>query len=206
MVDVAAAAKISRNTLYRRFGTKDALLVALNGYLTSQFADGLQHAVEREPAPEDRARVVATATIELVRKYHVGALIELEPEWVRRTAKMQFQEWVSALTALLAWPDQSPAGARGAALRRAAEVLYRYALSLELIEPASWAHEVEIVSEIVQRFLADLPPADAGDPTDGVDVRSNPAATGAARVAGIADSFEPVMPAGPQLERHVGLP
>src|SRR5579875_599026 len=66
MADVAAAAGVSRQTLYNEFGSKDALAAALTGRETERFLDGIDATVDAgEPAtPAESVRAAVQFTLE----------------------------------------------------------------------------------------------------------------------------------------------
>ncbi|MEV8016301.1 TetR/AcrR family transcriptional regulator [Streptomyces sp. NPDC086554] len=63
MVDVAAVAGVSRQTLYNEFGSKDGLARALLRRETDQYLHGVERALAAEGGPVDRLAAVTSWTI-----------------------------------------------------------------------------------------------------------------------------------------------
>jgi AcrR family transcriptional regulator len=61
MVDVCREAAVSRSTLYRAFATREELVDAMGPRIIELYRATVQHAVEKDPAPERRFRVVVHA-------------------------------------------------------------------------------------------------------------------------------------------------
>jgi AcrR family transcriptional regulator len=153
MVDIATEAGISRHTLYRRFKSKDELLVELGDYLVRRFYDELLEAVESTPDPAKRVGVIASTIVRGTRDENLGRLIELEPAFYRASIKQYFPDWVRVLTQMLTWPDPPPNGSNGNRLVRCAEALMRHGISLELLEPEDWPREIETMTRVGEGLL-----------------------------------------------------
>ncbi len=78
LTDIAALASVSRPTLYKHFGSKDELLVALSAYEQAQFALGLRAATS---GTSGSARLDAALrhVVDFQRDYPFQQLVEIEP-------------------------------------------------------------------------------------------------------------------------------
>jgi AcrR family transcriptional regulator len=61
MVDVSREANVSRSTLYRTFAAREDLIKAMGPRIIELYGATVQRAVEKDPAPERRFRVVVRA-------------------------------------------------------------------------------------------------------------------------------------------------
>jgi len=165
MVEVAAAAGVSRQTLYNEFGSKDGLGAALVARETDAFLDRAAHAAARAAREgADPVAGCAAAASWMVRTAHREPLV--------RAALTGC--WESRLPLPGVPPDRlaarlrdrtvaTLAGAPGApdpALRRACEVGLRLALSYvvapcdgppEATEDAAGAHVVQVLRALLDR-------------------------------------------------------
>src|SRR5882724_12024314 len=67
MLDVAAAAGVSRQTLYNEFGSKDALAQALALREVERFIEGTERALD-EAHPDDPIQAVAAAALSTLQR------------------------------------------------------------------------------------------------------------------------------------------
>lgn len=132
---VAAAAGVSRPTLYRWFPTKDDLLAAISGYEEEQFDLGLQHviATRRSPARKlDAAlRYLVTYLDGLMGPDPIGADPHFALGSLARSLPMQVESLVRLLDDAL---QQVPAVRNGELSRaQVAELFLRVAYSHYLV-------------------------------------------------------------------------
>ena len=84
--DVAAAAKVSRPTLYRYFGSKDGLLEAFGLYEQDNFDSGIAAAMAGLSGP-DRLDAALQSIVGFQSTYSLGSLADIEPEHVLHQMK-----------------------------------------------------------------------------------------------------------------------
>ena len=84
--DVAAAAKVSRPTLYRYFGSKDGLLEAFGLYEQDNFDSGIAAAMAGLSGP-DRLDAALRFIVDFQSTYSLGSLADIEPEHVLHQMK-----------------------------------------------------------------------------------------------------------------------
>ena len=153
--DVAAAAGVSRPTLYRWFPTKDHLLAALTEYERERFYEGLQAEISSHRTP---ARQLDAALRFLV-TYLDGSLgpdpVGVDPAFALRSLHESLPEQVATLVHLLGPSlDRVPTVSAGALSRpQTAELFLRLAYSHYLVP-----HPVPGELLAMMRTLAGLPP------------------------------------------------
>lgn len=80
MSDIAEEAGVSRGTLYRYFPDKEAVLAGVAERIRTGVREAVLRAVQEEPAPEVRVRVVLSALAAAIENFpQAGRIIELEP-------------------------------------------------------------------------------------------------------------------------------
>lgn len=80
MSDIAEESGVSRGTLYRYFPDKEAVLAGVAERIRTGVKEAVLRAVEEEPAPEVRVRVVLSALAAAIENFpQAGRIIELEP-------------------------------------------------------------------------------------------------------------------------------
>ncbi|MGD1257087.1 TetR/AcrR family transcriptional regulator [Mycobacterium seoulense] len=132
MSDIAGEAGVSAGTLYRYFKNKDDILQALSDYYVMGLRRVLQQAIEDEPKPEDRLRVV----VDVMLRYWEETpgllrLGEMEPGWVIGYIKSVWQPLARVLhDALEPALGESPSIQLGAAtLDEVVDLIMRVAVS-----------------------------------------------------------------------------
>jgi AcrR family transcriptional regulator len=153
MSDVAAAAGVSRQTLYNEFGSKDALAQALAMREIQRFIDGTERALD-ESHPDDPIQAVAAAALYTFQQAADNPLLKAalvddtsgllafltnRGEPAISAARVSFETYYSTH-----WPHLSPD-----AITRAAEAITRLTVSY-LVLPA------DVPAEVVAARLADL--------------------------------------------------
>jgi AcrR family transcriptional regulator len=116
MADVAAAAGVSRQTLYNEFGTKDGLAAALAARETGRFLTGTAAAMDGEPDPVSAVRAATAYTLAeaadnpLLKAVLTDTTPELLPFLTTR-AEAVFATATARITAelLRRWPALAPA-------------------------------------------------------------------------------------------------
>ena len=132
---VAAAAGVSRPTLYRWFPTKDALLAALVVYEEEQFDIGLQAVVDTYRSPARRL----DAALHYLVTYLDGSIgadpIGADPQFALKSLARSLPVQVDALVRLLGDAFQQVPAVRSGALSsaQAAELFLRVAFSHFLV-------------------------------------------------------------------------
>ena len=84
--DVAAAAKVSRPTLYRYFGSKEGLLEAFGLYEQDNFDAGIAAAMAGLSGP-DRLGAALQFIVDFQTSYSLGSLADTEPDHVLHQMK-----------------------------------------------------------------------------------------------------------------------
>lgn len=162
MADVAAAAGVSRQTLYNEFGSKDALAAALTVRETERFLDGIDETVDAtEPkAPPDAVRAAVQFTLETAGDNPLIKAVLIEDGGLLPFLTTRAEPLIRAargrMLAKLAerWPGLDPAEAE-----LAAETVTRLVVSYLVLPSDSEAASPEAVaarlSHLVDRLLAD---------------------------------------------------
>ena len=132
---VAAAAGVSRPTLYRWFPTKDELLAAIAGYEEEQFDLGLRAVIEAHRTPARRLdaalRYLVTYLDGLIGPDPIGA----DPRFALQSLARSLPVQVDSLVRLLGDGFRQVPAVRGGALssEQAAEMFLRVAYSHYLV-------------------------------------------------------------------------
>lgn len=154
--DIARAAGVSRSTLYRRFPSKEALLVAVVERETSAFLDELDRVAADLPPQEAVIECFARGIAMLRDIPVIGRLAETEPEVITGISGRGL--------ALLAQSDRIALTLRRSGARMpedelhlVAELLLRLAASL-LLDPSGHLDVADPVAvrDYAKRFLAQL--------------------------------------------------
>lgn len=166
MADVAAAAGVSRQTLYNEFGSKDQLAAALTGRETERFLDGIDAAVDATdpPTPADAVRAAVRYTFETAGDNPLVKAVLIEDSGLLPFLTTRAEPLIRAarerMLAKLAerWPALDPAEAEVVA-----ESVTRLVVSYLVLPSDSHAAHPEAMatrlSHLVDRLLAE--PADA---------------------------------------------
>lgn len=162
MTDVAAAAGVSRGTLYRYFGSRDELLGALFDFERQRF----QGAVNDRLADIEPGLPRLEAHIEFVLEYLRGhpalaRLVETEPRYGLNfldTHSTSFRSATAAILEPILADSEHELAALGLRLDTLADLLYRILLSFFLFRPTE-AAESESLSALTQimRTIAAAP-------------------------------------------------
>jgi TetR/AcrR family transcriptional repressor of uid operon len=151
---VAAAASVSRPTLYRWFPTKDDLLAALTEYERAQFYEGLRAEIDCHRSPARQLDAALWYLVTYLDESMGSDPIGVDPAFALRSLKDSLEAQVDAFVRLLGPAlDLVPAVARKAMGRdEAAEMFLRVAYSHYLVPHG---HPEELLASM--RTLAGLP-------------------------------------------------
>ncbi|HVF21030.1 MAG TPA: TetR family transcriptional regulator [Mycobacteriales bacterium] len=157
MADVAAAAGVSRQTLYNEFGSRDGLAAELAMRELARFLDGDEAAMDAEDSPTEAARAATAYVLErasvdpLVRTMLIEhgddgllPLLTTRAEPVLFTARGRLVDYF-----LRRWPHLDAADAA-----LAAEVTTRLAMSYVVLPAEPPAVVADRVAVLVDRILA----------------------------------------------------
>jgi AcrR family transcriptional regulator len=151
---VAAAAGVSRPTLYRWFPSKADLLAALTAYETKRFDSGLQSAVAAHRAPGRKLDAALRYLITYLDESLGAEAIGVDPEFALRGLADELAPHVDVLVRLLGDAFAQVPAVRSGALSReqVAEIFLRLAYSHYLVP-----HSDSEVLLIAMRSFAGLP-------------------------------------------------
>jgi AcrR family transcriptional regulator len=141
--EVAAAAGVSRPTLYRWFPTKADLFAALTEYERAQFDEGLHGEIEGHRTPVRRLDAALRYLLTYLDESMGADPIGVDPAFALRSLNESLSDQVETLVRLLGSAlDQVPAVRTGAMSRaQAAELFLRVAYSHYLV-PAADSEEL----------------------------------------------------------------
>ncbi|WP_018636300.1 TetR/AcrR family transcriptional regulator [Parafrankia elaeagni] len=186
--DVCDTAGVSRGTLYRYFKSKDDLLTALGQYVQDSLIDTINSAVEEDPDPRHRFRVLSGAIL-LYHDLHpeVAMVAEAEPNFALPFIREHFPSFIQLVTELLKPVVKEIPAVQSGIIREEdlAEILLRLTTSVVFI-PTRKAQEV--IDTIVAIFTPDTaaqPPNSAPAPDT-----STPAATGSPPKTDLVPAFQ----------------
>ncbi len=147
---VAAAAGVSRPTLYRWFPTKDDLLAAVTTVEKQQFDVGLEIAIESHRAPARRLDAALRYLVLYLDASKGPNPIGVDPAYALQSLERMLTPQVDALVRLLDGAlDEIPSVGCGQITRdQAAEVLVRLAYSHYVVPSA----EPEMLLMTIRRF------------------------------------------------------
>ena len=136
MSDICEEAGVSRGTLYRYFKSKEAVLEALSQHVLFSMRAILEEAVEANPDPDERVRVVLETMMSFAdRLPYTVAIVETEPGFAIEFFTRSMPTYLSILVDVLgpAIEDTPPVRSGALTTRQLAEILQRVVLSAYLI-------------------------------------------------------------------------
>jgi AcrR family transcriptional regulator len=114
MSAVSAAAGVSRPTVYRHFGSKEALLLAMARFEQRRSHDRLVAAIDAAPGPRQRLEAALRHLVAALDEYPTRGLVEIEPAFVLQYLDRTLPAQVASLVEVLGRSlEQAPAVRRG---------------------------------------------------------------------------------------------
>jgi AcrR family transcriptional regulator len=132
MREIAAAAGVSRRTVYRYFSSRDAVLTCMSEQVRRRWESALDEAVRATPAEEHRVRVVIHSILclsELIPESRT--IVDNDPAYALAYLTQHFPDFIDAIVRVMA-PVLGTAAAVHARMlseREVAEILLRIALT-----------------------------------------------------------------------------
>ncbi|MGX1675519.1 TetR/AcrR family transcriptional regulator [Streptomyces sp. NPDC055400] len=145
MATVAAAAGVSRGTVYRYFGTRDVLLECMNERVRHRWERALYEAVQAEPAVERRVHVVMASLPGMAEVLPDSQMLfDNDPAYVLSHLQRRFPEIVQVVARALTPVLDSAEAVRTRVISRhdAAELALRIALA-DFLVPGGRAGSVD---------------------------------------------------------------
>lgn len=136
MSDICEEAGFSRGTLYRYFKNKDEVLEALSQHVLASMATTLEEAVARQPAPEDRLRVVLRAMMSFDQRLpHTVSVVTAEPAFSLAFFRRSMPAYLTILERFLGpvLATSPPVVSGGVSVGELCELFERVALSAYLV-------------------------------------------------------------------------
>jgi AcrR family transcriptional regulator len=132
MGEVAAAAGVSRSTVYRYFSSREAVLRCMSEQVRRRWELVMEEAIRAAPGEEQRVRVVMRSIVgmsELIPESK--AIIERDPGYALAYLKLRFPDFVDTVVRALAPVTGYAAAVRAGLLddRDVAEILLRIAMA-----------------------------------------------------------------------------
>ncbi len=142
--DICSASGVARGTFYRYFSTKEEVLASMGRHIEDGVAAAFAAAIEANPDPAQRVRVVLDA---IVTYRHTGGdfarMLDAAPQFTLDFMGETFPKLVDVVTeALGPAVDESPAVASGALTRHQLGDLFLRTVNTMLILPVGRADHV----------------------------------------------------------------
>jgi AcrR family transcriptional regulator len=153
MTEVSRAAKVSRQTLYRYFPSKKALLTGLTEHLRQQIEEGMIRTIEADPSVEGRLMAVSNYNVHPDLRRRVEVLIKAESEFMLRVLGAYHDNFRRLLVNALGPLFDTAEEKHGVVLDRAlvAETVMRLRMSVFLLPPAD---DLTFTKRAVQSLLS----------------------------------------------------
>lgn len=159
MSDISEASGVSRATLYRYFGTKDAVLAAVSEFTSLSFETGVREMAEQATDPVERFRAVMRFFARFTAERSLNFYFETEPKFYVDFFRSHFERHKAALREALGLTFDHLDALRGRAIDRDAcvEALIRMQIST-LIIPANshWNAVWDRSPDELQRWIDEV--------------------------------------------------